>query len=144
MYRGNSMAYRVRKVNYCKMTVPSRAGQAESVLNEVKEAGINMHAFTGFPSKAGKSQIDIITDETASLRRLAKKSGRRLSDTKKAFLVQGNDEVGAIHKLFKKLADEKVNVTAADAVAAGVGRYGMILWVKPKVYNRAARVLNAK
>jgi hypothetical protein len=138
------MAYRVRKVNYCKMTVPSRVGQAEAVLSAVKDAGINMHAFSGFPSKAGKSQIDFISDDSPAIRRLAKKSGWRLSKTKKAFLVQGNDEVGAVHKIFKKLADEKINVTAADAVAVGVGRYGMILWVKPKVYNRAARVLKAK
>jgi hypothetical protein len=138
------MAYRVRKVNYCKMTVPSRVGQAEAVLSAVKEAGINMHAFSGFPTKAGKSQIDFISDDSAAIRRLAKKSNWRLSKTKKAFLVQGNDEIGAVHKIFKKLSDEKINVTAADSVAAGVGRYGMILWVKPKVYNRAARVLKAK
>ena len=138
------MAYRVRKVNYCKMTVPSRAGQAEKVLSAISEAGINMHAFSGFPSKAGKSQIDLISGDTAAIRRLAKKFGWRLSKTNKAFLAQGNDEIGAIHKIAKKLADEKINVTAADAVAAGVGRYGMILWVKPKVYNRAARVLKAK
>lgn len=138
------MAYRVHKVNYCKMTVPSRVGQAEAVLSAVKEAGINMHAFSGFPTKVGKSQIDFISDDSAAIRRLAKKSNWRLSNTKKAFLVQGNDEIGAIHKIFMKLADEKINVTAADAVAAGVGRYGMILWVKPKVYNRAARVLKAK
>jgi hypothetical protein len=138
------MAYRVRKVNYCKMTIPSRAGQAEAVLGAVKEAGINMHAFSGFPTKAGKSQIDFISEDSAAIRRLAKRSSWRLSKSKKAFLIQGNDEIGAIHKIFKKLADEKINVTAADAVAAGVGRYGMILWVKPKVYNRAARVLKAK
>ncbi len=138
------MTYRVRKVNYCKMTVSSRAGQAEGVLNAIKEAGINMHAFSGFPSKAGKSQIDLISDDTAAIKRLAKKSSWRLSKTKKAFLVQGKDEIGAIHKIFEKLADEKINVTAADAVAASGGRYGMILWVKPKVYNRAARVLKAK
>jgi len=138
------MAYRVRKVNYCKMIVPSRAGQAEALLSAVKEAGINMHAFSGFPIKAGKSQLDFILDDSAALQRLAKKSGWRLSKTKKAFLMQGSDEIGAIHKIIKKLADERINVTAADAVAAGVGRYGMILWVKPKVYNRAARVLKAK
>jgi hypothetical protein len=126
------------------MTVPSRVGQAEAVLSAVKEAGINMHAFSGFPTKAGKSQIDFISDDSAAIRRLAKKSNWRLSKTKKAFLVQGNDEIGAVHKIFKKLSDEKINVTAADSVAAGVGRYGMILWVKPKVYNRAARVLKAK
>jgi hypothetical protein len=126
------------------MTIPSRAGQAEAVLGAVKEAGINMHAFSGFPTKAGKSQIDFISEDSAAIRRLAKRSSWRLSKSKKAFLIQGNDEIGAIHKIFKKLADEKINVTAADAVAAGVGRYGMILWVKPKVYNRAARVLKAK
>ena len=138
------MAYRVRKVNYCKMTIPSRAGQAEAALSAVMDAGINMHAFSGFPTKAGKSQLDFILDDTAALRRLAKKSSWRLSKTKKAFLVQGKDEIGAIHKIFKKLADEKISVTAADAVSAGVGRYGMILWVKPKVYNRAGRALNAR
>ncbi len=138
------MAYRVRKVNYCKMTVSSRAGQAEGMLRTIKESGIDMLAFSGFPIKAGKSQLDFILVDSAALQRLAKKSGWRLSKTKKAFLMQGSDEIGAIHKIVKKLADEKINVTAADAVAAGVGRYGMILWVKPKVYNRAARVLKAK
>jgi len=29
-------------------------------------------------------------------------------------------------------------------VAAGKGRYGMILWVNPKSYARAAKVLKAK
>ena len=138
------MAYRVRKVKYCKMTVSSRAGQAENVLNAITEAGINLHAFSGFPIRAGKSQVDFISDESAAIQRIAKRLGWRMSQTKKAFLVQGSDEMGAIHKIFKKLADEKINVTAADAVAAGVGRYGMIMWVKPKVYNRAARVLKAK
>jgi len=126
------------------MSVPNRAGQAEAVLSAVKEAGINMHAFSGFPGKAGKSQLDFVSDDTAAIRRLAKKSSWRLSKTGKAFLVQGSDEVGAVHKIFKKLADEKINVTAADAVAAGLGRYGMILWVKAKVYNRAARILKAR
>ena len=52
--------------------------------------------------------------------------------------------VGAVHRHIAKLADAGINVTAADAVAAGNGRYGMILWVKPKDYARAARALNAR
>jgi predicted amino acid-binding ACT domain protein len=67
-----------------------------------------------------------------------------LSKTKKGFLVQGDDRVGACHRQLQKLADKKINVTAADALAAGKGRYAMILWVKPKAYARAARVLRAK
>jgi len=138
------MAYRVRKVNYSKLMVPSRAGQGETILSSIREAGINMQAFSGFPVGGGKAQVDLVSDDMVSIRRLAKKEGWRLSVTKKAFLVQGNDEVGAIHKLIKKLADVKINIIAANAVAAGASRYGMIMWVKPKDYRRATRVLNAK
>ena len=138
------MAYRVRKVNYCKLMVPSRAGQGEKILGAIKDAGISMLAFTGFPTGGGKSQVDFISDKMADIRKLAKKQGWRLGDIKKAFLVQGNDETGAIHKVIKRLAEAKINIVAADAVAAGGGRYGMIMWVKPKDYRAAARALNAK
>jgi hypothetical protein len=47
--------------------------------------------------------------------------------------------VGAVHRHLQKLAARKVNVLAVDAVAAGKGRYGMILWVKAKDYGKAAR-----
>ncbi len=138
------MAYRIRKVNYCKLMVSSRAGQGEKVLSAIREAGINMLAFSGFPAGGGKAQVDLVSDDIAGIRRLAKKERWRLSDTKKAFLVQGSDEVGAIHKVIKKLADERINIIAADAIAAAGGRYSMIMWVKPKDYRRATRVLNAK
>lgn len=138
------MAYRVRKVNYCKLNVASRAGSAEKILGAIKGAGVNMQAFSGFPSGGGKAQVDLVSDNMTGIRQVAKENGWRLSTTKKGFLVQGDDETGAIYKVFKKLADKKINVTAADAVSAGKGRYGMIMWVKPKVYNKAARVLNAK
>lgn len=42
-----------------------------------------------------------------------------------------------------KLGDAKVNVTAVDAVCAGAGRYGAILWVASKDVSRAAKVLGA-
>ena len=77
-------------------------------------------------------------------KQIAKKNGWRLSKVKKGFLVQGTDQVGAVHRHLQKLAEKKINVTAADAVAAGKGRYGMILWVKPKDYARAARTLGAR
>jgi len=59
-------------------------------------------------------------------------------------LVQGEDKIGAVHRHIQRLADQKISVTAAQAVSAGKRRYGMILWVRPKSYNRAARVLRAK
>ena len=138
------MADRVRKVSYCDIKVPSRAGQGAKVLTELKKAGVDMVAFTGFPDKGGKAQLDIVTGDLTLVRRLAKKNGWRLSKTKRGFHVQGIDRIGAVEGHLKKLADNKISVTAADAVCAGNKRYGMILWVKQKDYGRASRTLRAK
>jgi hypothetical protein len=138
------MAQRVRKVNYCYVTITARAGQGAKVLGELKDAGINLLAFSGFPSGGGKAQLDLVADRMAPIQRIARNNGWRISKNKKGFLVQGDDEVGACLRPLQKLADQKIYVVAADGIAAGKGRFGMLLWVKPKDYRRAANVLNAK
>jgi len=138
------MADKVRKVNYCYFTVPNRAGQGTKILGEVKDAGVNLMAYSGFPIKGGKAQIDLVTDNMLPVRTIAKKNGWRLSKPRKGFLIQGSDKPGAIHRHTQKLADRRISITAADAVSAGRGRYGMMLWVRPKDYARAATALKAK
>jgi hypothetical protein len=138
------MADRVRKVSYCYPVVPNRAGQGAKILGEISRAGITLLAYSGFPVGGGKSQLDLVVEEAGPLLRLARRQGWRLSRMKKGFLVQGSDRAGAVHHHLKKLADAGINVTAADAVAAGQGRYGMLLWVKPRDYARAARALGAR
>jgi hypothetical protein len=138
------MRMAARRVTYVALKVPSRAGQAASVLKAVADAGISLDAFTGFPERAGRSQIDLVTSQVGKLRRVAKAEGWRLSPTKRGFLIQGKDQVGAVQRHFAKLAKSGVNVTAADAVTAGGGRFGMILWVKPRDTAKAARALGAR
>jgi hypothetical protein len=138
------MADRVRKVNYCYAKVSARPGQGAAVLSELQKAGVNLLAFSGFPTTAGKAQLDLVAEDMAAIRRVARKNGWRLSKAKKAFLIQGDDRVGACHRQLEKLSDRKINVTAVDAVAAGKGRYAAILWVKPQAYARAAKALGAK
>jgi hypothetical protein len=135
---------RVRKVNYCYPIVPNRAGQGARVLTELTRAGVNLLAYSGFPAGGGRSQLDLVAEDTGALRRVARLNGWRLSKVKKGFLIQGTVQVGAVQRHLQKHADAGINVPAADAVAAGQGRYGMILWVKPRDYARAARVLGAR
>ena len=49
--------------------------------------------------------------------------------------------MGALAEILGKLAGGAINVTATDAVTAGAGRYGVILWVKPRDVKKATRVL---
>jgi hypothetical protein len=135
---------RVRRVTYCYPIVPNRAGQGARILSELTRAGINLLAYSGFPAGGGKAQLDLVLDDMGALRRVARRNGWRLSKVKKGFHIQGTDRVGAVQRHLQKLADAGINVTAADAIAAGQGRYGMILWVKPRDYARAAKALGAR
>jgi hypothetical protein len=133
-----------RRVSYVDIQLPNRAGQAVAVLEAVAAAGISLQAFTGFPDGGGRSQLDLVTDDLAKLRKVAKAKGWRLSPVKRGFLIQGRDRVGAVKRQLAKLARRGVNVTAVDAVTAGRGRFGMILWVKPRDTAKAARALGAR
>jgi hypothetical protein len=105
---------------------------------------VNLLAFSGFPQGFGKSQIDLVTDDLAGVKRIARREGWRLSRSKRAFLVQGDDEVGAALAPLAKVAAQGINIVAADAVTAGRGRFGMIFWVKRRHYARAAKALGAR
>ena len=83
------------------------------MLAALKDAGVNLVAFSGFPTKKGKAQLDLIADNMAPLKKAAKKYGWRLSKVKKGFIAQGDDEVGAAHRHIQKLADQKINITAS-------------------------------
>lgn len=132
------------KIRYCYVTVPNRPGQGVKVLGELKSAKLNLLAYSGFPTKSGNSQLDLVAKKISPIQRIAKKNGWKVSGVKKGFLIQGRDRVGAVHDQIRKLAGNNINVTAADAVVTGRGRYGMLIWVKNKDYARASRALKAR
>jgi len=132
------------KVNYCYLMVPNRAGQGAKVFTAIRESGVNLLAHVGFPGRKGKAQLDFVSPNVSKIRSVARRNGWRVSRPKKAFLVQGSDKSGAVNRYFARLADARIGVTAAAALAAGGNRYGMIVWVRPKDYARAARALKAR
>ena len=138
------MSDRVKKVSYSYVMIPNRAGKGAEVVAQLRKANVNLLAFSAFPGRGGKAQVDLISDDLPGLRRVARRNGWRLSKVKKGFVFQGDDRVGAVSRQLDKLAARRISVTAADAVTAGRGRYGMILWVKQKDYARAARALGAR
>ncbi len=137
------MADVVKKVAYFAMDVPNKPGEGARVLGALAEAGVNMLAFTGFPS-GRKAQLDIIPEDVAIFKKAVKAAKMKTRPQKFGFLVQGNDRKGAVAGLLKTLAEKKINVTAVDAVSAGAGRYAAILWVKSEDVNKTAKALGSR
>ena len=137
------MADTVRSIEYFYVTVPDTPGEGQRILSALKDSGVNLLAFLGFPLGGGQSQIDLVPEDPDALIEAAQRAGVTLSEAKRAFLIQGDDRVGAVADTTAKLADASVNLTAAAATSAGSGRYGMIVWVAPADYERAADLLGA-
>ena len=137
------MADTVRSVEYYYATVSDAPGEGQLILAALKESGVNLLAFLGFPLGGSRSQIDLVPEDPQSLREAAEHAGITLSESKRAFLIQGDDRVGVVADTTAKLAHAGINVTAVAATGAGSGRYGMILWVAASDYDRAAAELGA-
>ena len=136
------MADTIQRVQYFYSEVADKPGKGAELLSRLQEAGVNLMAFSGFP-KGKRAQIDFIPADPVAFKTIAKKAKLKLVGPKAGFLIQGEDRVGALTEVLAKLTDAKINVTACDAVAAGAGRYGAILWVKPRDVQKATKVLNA-
>ncbi|MBI5420175.1 MAG: hypothetical protein HZA60_08795 [Deltaproteobacteria bacterium] len=133
----------IRKVDYFKIEVPNKAGEGAKVLGALREAGVNLLAFTGFP-RGRRAQMDFFPEDAPAFRKAVKSAGFAIGGRKSAFLIQGEDRAGAIAEVASKLGAAGISITALDGVAAGEGRYGAILWVDPKDVGKAAKVLGAR
>jgi len=130
----------VRKVEYFVAEISNKPGEAARVLDAVQ--GVNLLVFTGFPS-GRRAQVDFVPEDASAFKDAAKRAKLKVKAKKGGFLLQGDDRPGAVAAMMQKLANSKINVTAIDAVAAGSGRFGAILWVKPGDVNKAAKALGA-
>jgi hypothetical protein len=139
--RRRAMADAIRQVDYFYVQVPQKPGEAAKALRALKDAGVNLLAFSGFP-EGRRAQMDFIPVDAAAFKAVAKANKWKLVGPKRGFLIQGDDRVGALADLVSRLAEAGINITAVDAVATE-GRYGALCWVAARDVKRAAQVLGA-
>ena len=134
------MAESIRRVQYFYVITPDTPGEGARALQTLKQAGVNLLAFSGFP--AGKrAQLDFIPEDPVAFRAAARKAKWKVTGPKVGFLIEGDDRTGVMADIYGKLAAARINITASDAVVAGAGRFGAILWVKARDVNRTAKLL---
>jgi hypothetical protein len=138
---GKSMAETVRQVEYFYIEVPNKIGEGAQVLQTLKAAGVNLIAFSGFPSSR-RAQLDLFPEDPAAFKTVAKANRWKIVGPKRGFWVQGDDRVGAVADLVGKLAAANIAVIALDAVSTD-NRYAALCWVAARDVKRAGKILDA-
>lgn len=137
------MADVIKRIDYFYTTVDDKQGKGYWLMELLRQKAVNLIAFTAFPLGGGRSQIDFIPEDSNALVNTFKAAGVTLTGPKRAFLIRGDDEVGALAGLFQKLTSIGVNIHAANGVCNGDGNFGFVLWVKSDDYEAAANALGA-
>lgn len=134
----------VTRVDYYVGAIPNKAGEGAKVLNALKDAGISLTGFLGYHKTARLAEIVLVLPENSpSPAKAVKKVGVTLGKKCKAFLITGEDRVGALADSMGKLAAAGINVFTTHAVAGGAGRFGALIAVDPKDVKNAAKALAA-
>ena len=135
------MEQKIARVEYYHANVADLPGEAYKILSRLAGLGINLLSFTAVPIGPSSTQLTIFPEDSAKLKRQAAKIGLVLDGPHKAFLVQGDDELGALSEIHRKIYEAQVNVYSASGVVDGLGSFGYIVYVKAQDFEAAAKAL---
>ena len=137
------MASTVKEVEYYYSLVADRPGEARKLLEFLSEREVNLFAFTAFPAGDDKGKLVFIPANPETLSEAAADAQISLIGPKKAFLIQGEDQIGALYDFHLKLSNAGINIRAANGVVDGTGRFGYVIWVNPDDYEKTSKALKS-
>ena len=137
------MALSVRTMEYFSTKIQDAPGKAYEVLETLASEEINVLAFSAVPFGKGQVELTIFPDQSDNFLHLAKNLGWTVTGPQHACLVQGDDHLGAIANILKKLGDAGVNIYASSGVTDGKGHYGYVIYFKEGDHQAAAKALGA-
>jgi hypothetical protein len=132
----------IRRVEYFYTTVRDQPGEAYKLLHLLSELGIKQLAFAAVPTGLMRTQLTIFPEEPQKLTGEARRAKLDLDGPYPALLVQGDDELGALADIHRRLFEAGVNVYASSGVADGQGSYGYVIYIRPEEFARAAQALD--
>jgi hypothetical protein len=135
------MDYQISKVEYFHTTVADQPGEAYKFLSQLAGLGINLLAFAAVPVGPSITQLTIFPEDSAKLRHEAGRLGVYVDGPHKAFLVRGDDELGVLAEIHRKIYEVGVNVHSASGVTDGRGSFGYIVYLKSDKFEQAAAAL---
>lgn len=135
------MSMQIRAVEYFYTTVLEAGEDACKWLSTVAEAGVNLLAFSAAPVGPSQTQLTIFPQNPDQLKIAAVRSGLTLTGPNRAFLVQGDDRLGAIAEIHRKLCHAGVDVFASTGITDGSGHFGYLLYVAEHDFKKASSAL---
>jgi hypothetical protein len=136
------MAISVRAVQYFYTRVENEPLTAYELLGQLASEDINLLTFSAVPFGPNHVELTIFPERNLNFQALAGRSGWTVTGPQHAILIQGDDHLGALAEIHKKLHDAGVRVYASSGVTDGHGRYGYVIYTKEGDHLAAEKALS--
>jgi hypothetical protein len=111
------MIFTVRTVEYFYTRVEEEPSRAYDFLARLASEEINLLAFSAVPFGPNHIELTIFPDRSDELQRVAKRLGWTLIGPQHACLVQGDDHLGALAEIHRRLLDSGVSIYASTGAS---------------------------
>jgi len=137
------MAIRIYTLPYYTCMAQDVPGEACRLLTRLASEEVNLLAFNAIPAGQGRTQLIIYPLNAVWLGDVVRSEGLELHGPHHAFIVHGDDKLGALVEMHQRLSEAGINVENSTGLADGKGGYRYILHVKPEDFEQAAELLGA-
>jgi hypothetical protein len=135
------MGTTIQLVQYFYALAKDAPGEAYQVLSALAASEVNLLAFSAVPIGPAQAQLTLFPEDPEHLARVSNRLGIPLTGPNRAFLIQGDDRLGAFADIHRKLYEAHINVFATSGVTDGRGGFGYLLHVRSEDIEMAAQVL---
>jgi len=132
------MAAKVSRATAFRVTLGDRVGALAEVLAAARNAGIDLQSVAGYVS-GGEGVILAVPADLLKARPAASVAPWAVGE-QEVFLIEGDDERGALCGVTEKLALAGISIQASYAVAVA-GKFGAVIAVAPEDVEQAAAAL---
>ena len=134
------MSLNVRNVEYFYIRIEDSQEKGYELLAHLASEQVNLLAFSAVPFGPNYVELTIFPDQNDKFIQLANNLGWVASGPQHAFLVQGDDHLGALADIQRMLSEADVKIYASSGVTDGSGRYGYVIYfISKKMITRERR-----
>ena len=117
--------------------------RAYELLAQLASEEVSLLAFSAVRYGPNHVELTIFPNRSDTFIQLAKKLGWVVTGPQHAFLVQGDDHLGALADIQRMLLEADIKTYASSGVTDGSGLFGYVIYFKEADHERAERVLCA-
>ena len=136
------MAISVRAVEYFYTRVENEPRKAYELLTQLASEDINLLAFSAVPFGPNHIELTIFPERSLNFQAFAGQAGWAVTGPQHAILIQGDDHLGTLGEIHRKLHEAGVRVYASSGVTDGQGHYGYVIYTKEDDHVAAAKALS--